>query len=304
MLDNNDPFQEITMNLYNQLLDPSSINTPFPTTEWVFLAVDMLLKTHNLDQDVYLKALNGLSSQLHIDHLSWIIGITRKAIKRLGSHGIHGFYLKFICESIKSFLNSSSTLKLDIVDDTLKLLITCKDFGISIAGFEEFLTYCQFKFCRAVGENPLILDLEEEFYFVNTSSGTFNQRIQRHMFIYDPANSKPFPFDYVFELLSFSDEDLVKFFSRETKITLDFYFYLIREERITVDFFVEQLINDSICTLKFLSNLHRRNECPLDVDVDVINFHTLLLLKVDLMFDYPVLNKNLGKFIEKLKSFD
>lgn len=306
-----DPFNEYAIKFYNELLcegDSRFLNySDNDQRKWFLLACDMILKEKNLSPSIYTKTIQSLSSNIkgELNESDWIfvIDCTRKAIKRL--HGqVNSDIMKLLS------LIGDNLIKLKCTNHVLKLIITCKYYKIDIYWSSMYLEALYSEFKKPID----VLDLDE-FNFIITKSSKlsgFNngQQCERLLILLNPSRltrSK----EYLFNLFSISDSQLIQFmqliFKENEDFFFEFYCFIICKELMSVDFIIDQLLTDSIDILELLlavfgtaaRKLKKREKGHFK------NFHTLLLLKLQICtsefpFNCEILIKKLELFINKI----
>lgn len=300
-----DPFQVYTISLYNHFITKSSDNLCINwDIKWSLLACEMVLKEKLIDSSIHIRVLTFLleiikkeEAVLTDNNWMFVVDCVRKGIKRLdGSLELIGELLDFISENL---------LNLKSLDELLKLLLTCKDYGIKFN--DSLVNYLNSLYSY---EKILVLDFDE-FHFINCSKTDHyrKQHCQRLLVLLDPLKGlKMFPDateDYWFRLFSISDAELISFMRRilkaEEKRFFKFYNHLISNDLLSVDFFIDQLLTDSVELLELLldiSSLKLRGV----TNKHFKNFHTLLLLKLEMSkdsfpFDCKILLNKMEKFL-------
>lgn len=294
-----DPFQEYTVKLYNQFITSPDLTVKCDI-KWSLLACEMVLKEKSIDSSIHLRVLKYLLEFVKTEPVlsdnNWIfiIDCIRKGVKRTGNS-----------EVIKALLEFITITRTIINDELLKLVLTCKDCGISIN--DDFVE----ELYELYGHEE-ILELDfDEFHFIETEKyfDYRKQSRQRLLLLFDPLKGlQMFPDvtdDYWFALLSISDSELISFMKRlllaDANRFLQFYNHLIKEDLLSVDFFIDQLLTDSIELLELLLAIFELK--PLSGS-HFKNFHRLLLLKIEISsdsfpFDCKILLKKLEKFMKK-----
>ena len=343
-------YQEYTKKLYDFILlnqeipefvfikEPNDNRLP-----WLLLGCDMVLKNGNLEEKVYqvtsklvCKLLQVFNYQyLTTDHWNILTAIVRKIIKRL-----RGTCRNEILGIIKVIRLNVDKINPDCV---LKLLLTCKDFGINFKfqygkrkfDFENFLDSLYFNLRNNIESTQEL----EEFYFIKTDSYevTCRRRVHRLLFLLNPNRAiinLSASFEYWFELFSVSDKELTRFMSdllicNQVEFA-KLYVFVIVDDKLSVDFFIDQLLTDSSQIFKLIllitNNIidtealnilkskkykYKNQSKAKDVQSDVINYHTLLLLKLETIrkefismtcVDFKILIKSIKIFLNKLKN--
>lgn len=300
-----DPFQEYTVKLYNQFITSSDLTVKCDI-KWSLLACEMVLKDKSIDSSIHLRVLNYLLELVKTEPVLsdndciFIIDCIRKGVKRTGTSEV----IKELLEL--EFINISRTV---LDDELLKLVLTCKDYGIS--SNDELVEELYELYSH---EGILELDFDE-FHFIETekSFDYRKQRRQRLLLLFDPLKGlQMFPDvkdDYWFALLSISDSELISFMKRlllaDQNRFLQFYNHVIKEDLLSVDFFIDQLLTDSIELLELLLAIFELKPLRgISTYKHFKNFHILLLLKLEISsdsfpFDCKILLKKLEKFMKK-----
>lgn len=298
-----DPFQEYTLQLYNSLKTSTEIpNLTGEHKKWWLLSCEMLLKEHNLDEAVYIRALEIVESLIdkEMTENNWIfvIDCVRKGIKRLDK----GRKIKVIDNLLKTIHENSTNFHCK--DHFLKLILLCAEKNIS---FEYNLDNL---YAEYFGGELDKVDFNE-FYFIKTESieVTLRQRCQRLLLLINPVRVK-LPINYCFELFSVSDSELIKYmirlFSLDQERFFKFYKQIIKKRFLSVDFFIEELLTDPVDLLELLLNIFS-SDPPGRAGKDFKNFHTLLLLKLEMgrrelfPFDCEILIRKLSLFLDKIR---
>lgn len=297
-----DPFNEYALKFYNELCNERS--SPIICQnhrKWFLLACDIVLKENNLNPLVYTKTIKSLWCNINdLNESDWIyvIDCTRKAIKRLQGEPNSDIkrLLLFIGDNL---------MNIDCKNHVLKLILTCKDYKIDIYWCSLYLEVLFEEFKDPIDE----LDFDE-FYFISSVNGSLvnRQQCERLLILLDPlrlARNKK----YLFNLFSISDSQLIQLMKRLLEANyesfFEFYHFIICKELLSVDFFVEQLLTDSVCLLELLLEVFGTNFAKYRKKSHFKNFHTLLLLKLEMSagefpFNCEFLIKNLNIFLNKL----
>lgn len=295
-----DPFNEYALKFYNELCNENSGPSDCQNgRKWFLLACDMVLKEKNLNPLVYSKTIQSLSCNINDGPLSesdWIfvIDCTRKGIKRLAGESNSDIrkILTFIGDNL-----SNIKCKYHI----LKLILTCKDYKIGIDYF--VVMYEGF-------EDPIDRLDFDEFNFISFGNNHLatRQKCERLLILLDPLRLSRSN-EYLFNLFSISDSQLIQFMRRlfvvNEETLLEFYHFIICKELLSVDFFVEQLLTDAIDLLELLLAIFGTSPKLKRQRRHFKNFHTLLLLKLEICtqefpFNCEFLIKKLNLFLNKL----
>ena len=314
-----DPFHNCTMRLYTELIGNNSDKTELSEFEfevkWKLLACELVLKEHDCEVEVYLNALKYLTSSVETTTLTdndWLFAIdsARKSIKRFNSNSSSGHkYLEYFSKLLDIIIDNLTVIK--CTDSVLRLLKTCQDYSINF-GCTEYLDSLYLMYKDPISPD----DKHEEFYFINCemTSYTMKRRCQRWLILLNPSFSSSFTSDYLFNLFSASDSELIRFmkslFNYNSSHFYRFYSHLIVNELISVDLFIEQLLTDSIELLELLLSIFSSNNGlkltrKSTARAHFRNFHVLLLLKVEggeleFPFNPSILIIKLNIFINKI----
>ena len=300
-----DPFNEYTTRFCRELRDENlSLSICKNSRKWFLLACDIVLKEKGLNFSVYNKTISSLYSNIHDDltETEWIfvLDCTRKAVKRLQDH-LNSDITNII--KLLEFINNFST-KFECKNNFLKLILACKDYKIGFAWDPLLISALYEKF-----EDPIEQLKSDEYIFTycKDSSLVTRQQCERLLILLDPLRLERSN-EYLFNLFSFSDSQLIQFMKRLFKanqeLFFEFYDYAIYNELISVDFFIDQLLTDSIDILELLLAIFGANPKLKLQETSFKNFHTLLLLKLEIgmdefPFDCKILIKKLNYFTNK-----
>ena len=317
-----DPFQDYAVSLCNSFTNNTTHSFEFDK-KWSLLACEMVLKEKSLDSSVNLRVLKFLLELVEKEKLTannWIfvIDCARKGIKRLGSCDLIGQLINIISENIKVLAEDKDLV---VTVHVLKLLLTCKDHHFE---FNDKLRDYLNAFYSSQNHhfNVPLLDFDE-FHFVDCAKSAQykKQKCLRLLLLLDPlkgfAAFTDATDEYWFNLFSISDSELISFMKillkADEKRFLKFYNRIITNNLLSVDFFIEQLLTDSVELLELLldtlelqlDTLELKVSKKKKIDKDFRNFHTLLLLKLEMSsenfpFNCKILLKKLEIFIGKM----